>query len=161
MRTRQEGSSLEFSSWNPGRRGGGRGPLVLVCDDSEPIRRLIRINLELDGFDVAEATDGRDAMTLARRHQAPGSRRRHPRRLMEPRDGWWTIAAIRADPRLADIPVVMVTASVQVHDRVQAAASGFDAFVSKPFDPVELVGVVSHLAAQGRGWYDAPIEFGG
>ncbi len=134
----------------------GCGPLVLVCDDSEPIRRLIRINLELDGFVVEEATDGRAALQrlIDAEHKTPDVIVLDA--FMEPHDGWWAIAAIRSHPRLAQVPCVMVTASVQVHDRIQAAESGFDGFVSKPFDPDGLVDVVSRLAEQGRGWYDAP-----
>jgi CheY-like chemotaxis protein len=130
------------------------GPLVLVCDDSERIRRLIRINLELDDFVVAEATDGREAVTWLIDEANPVPAVITLDASMEPRDGWWAVAAIRANPRLAEIPCVMVTASVQVHDRVQAHESGFDAFISKPFDPVELVRVISHLARSGRGWYE-------
>ena len=132
------------------------GPVVLVVDDSEPIRRLIRINLELDGFVVHEVTDGRAALQwlINPAHGTPGVIVMDA--FMEPEDGWWAIAAIRAHPRLAGVPCVLVTASVQVHDRVQARESGFDAFVAKPFDPVELVAAVSHLAGAGRGWYGPP-----
>ena len=75
---------------------------------------------------------------------------------MTPRDGWWTIAQIRADPRLAHIAVIMVTASVQQHDRVQAQGSGLDAFVSKPFDPDHLIELVSGFMAEGQGALTAP-----
>ncbi len=132
------------------------GPVVLVVDDSEPIRRLIRINLELDGFVVHEVTDGRAALQwlINPEHDTPNVMVIDA--FMKPEDGWWAIAAVRAHPRLAVVPCVLVTASVQVHDRVQARESGFDAFISKPFDPVELVEVVSHLASAGRGWYGPP-----
>jgi CheY-like chemotaxis protein len=69
---------------------------------------------------------------------------------MSPRDGWWAISCIRADERLAEIPVVMVTASVQHHDRVMAEESGLDAFVSKPFDPDHLIELVRGYMAEGR-----------
>ncbi len=75
---------------------------------------------------------------------------------MSPRDGWWTISQIRADPRLAPIAVIMVTASVQQHDRVQAQGSGLDAFVSKPFDPDHLIELVSGFMAEGRAHSPAP-----
>ena len=76
-------------------RGGG---LVLVCDDTEPIRRLIRMNLELDGYAVEEATDGE---ALLARLWAPGAELPGVIILdaqMEPRDGWWAISQIRSDP---------------------------------------------------------------
>ncbi|GAA4400655.1 hypothetical protein GCM10023168_09630 [Fodinibacter luteus] len=129
----------------------GLAPLVLVCDDTEPIRRLLRINLELAGFRVEEAADGHEAMA---RLIDPVAQRPAVIVLdseMAPYDGWWAIAAIRAHPRLDPVPVVLVTASVMHHDAPGATDAGFDAFVSKPFDPDELVEAVSRLAEDGRG----------
>jgi CheY-like chemotaxis protein len=122
----------------------------MVCDDTEQIRRLIRLNLELEGYDVLEAADGQELLdSLAGSAELPGVITLDAQ--MAPRDGWWAIAQIRADERLRHIPVVMVTASVQQHDRVQAQSSGLDAFVPKPFDPDKLVEVVGGLMARGRG----------
>ena len=132
-----------------------RGGLVYVCDDTEQIRRLIRVNLELEGYEVRVARDGEEL--IAALHQLdplPGVVTIYAQ--MSPRDGWWTISQIRADPRLADIPVIMVTASVQQHDRVQAQGSGLDAFVSKPFDPDHLIELVSGFMAEGRAHSPAP-----
>src|SRR6476469_740144 len=111
------------------------GGLVMVCDDTEQIRRLIRLNLELEGYVVEEAADGGMLLDRLRvrlqRGTLPGVITLDAH--MSPRDGWWAIARIRADERLAHIPVVMVTASVQQQDRDQAEGAGLDAFVSKPF----------------------------
>jgi len=135
-----------------------RGGLVMVCDDTEQIRRLIRLNLELEGYVVEEATDGGMLLDRLRvrlqRGALPGVITLDAH--MSPRDGWWAIARIRADDRLAHIPVVMVTASVQQHDRVQAQGSGLDAFVSKPFDPEHLIELVSGFMAEGRAHSPAP-----
>ena len=131
-----------------------RGGLVIVCDDTEQIRRLIRLNLELEGFAVEEATDGSALLERLQHADLPGVITLDAQ--MSPRDGWWAIARIRADARLADIPVVMVTASVQQHDRVQASESGLDAFVSKPFDPEHLIELVQGFMAAGRGHRPAP-----
>lgn len=125
-------------------------PLVLVCDDIDSIRTIIRINLELEGFDVLEASDGHEAMShlIDPSTQVPDVivlDAQTPRR-----DGWWAIAAIRAHPRLVGVPTVLVTASTTEHDRSAAALAGFDAFIGKPFDPVTLVDVISRLAAHGR-----------
>ncbi len=128
---------------------GGTG-WVLVCDDTVSIRLLIRINLELAGFEVLEATDGESALALLRRH-----RDRLPSVLildaqMRPMDGWGAIAEIRADPDLSDLPVVMVTAALQQHEKERSVTAGVDAFVAKPFEPEELVELVAGLAASGR-----------
>lgn len=125
-------------------------PLVLVCDDIEPIRRLVRINLELAGFDVEEASDGHEAMARLIDPDRPRPSVIVLDSDMAPYDGWWAIAAIRSHPRLDPVPVLLVTGSVVAHDAPEASGAGFDGFISKPFDPEDLVAVVSRLAAAGR-----------
>ena len=133
-----------------GTGSGGRAPRVLVCDDTEPIRRLLRINLELAGFAVEEAADGHEAMARLIDPELPPPDVIVLDSEMAPYDGWWAIAAIRSHPRLDAVPVILVTGSVVAHDAPEADGAGFDAFVAKPFDPDELVEVVSRLAAAGR-----------
>ena len=132
-----------------------RGGLIYVCDDTEQIRRLIRLNLELEGYDVEEQADGEELLErLATTDELPDVITLDAQML--PRDGWWAISRIRADQRLSHIPVVMVTASVQQQDRVQAEGSGLDAFVAKPFDPLQLIDIVRGFMAAGRGRSSAP-----
>lgn len=134
-----------------GTRGpGGPAPRVLVCDDTEPIRRLLRINLELAGFAVEEAADGHEAMARLIDPELPPPDVIVLDSEMAPYDGWWAIAAIRSHPRLDPVPVLLVTGSVVAHDAPEANDAGFDAFLSKPFDPDELVAAVSRLAEAGR-----------
>jgi CheY-like chemotaxis protein len=123
---------------------------VLVCDDTESIRRLVRVNLELAGFEVDEALDGHEAMArlIAPDHLPPSVVVLDAQ--MTPYDGWWAIAAIRSHPRLDHVPVILVTAAAPSLDADEVLRSGFDGFVAKPFDPDELVAVVSRLAARGR-----------
>lgn len=133
-----------------GIEGPGRAPLVLICDDTEPIRRLVRINLELAGYEVEEAADGHEAMA-----RLIDPLRDPPAVIvldsqMGPYDGWWTIAAIRAHPRLDKVPVLLLTAAVMAHSAPEASDAGFDAFLPKPFDPDALVATVSRLAAGVR-----------
>ncbi len=128
----------------------GAPPWVLVCDDTVSIRLLIRINLELAGFEVREAGDGEGALALLR-----ATRDRPPAVLildaqMRPMDGWEAIAEIRSDPELHDLPVVMVTAALQQRERERSVAAGVDAFVAKPFEPEALVDLVGALATSGR-----------
>jgi CheY-like chemotaxis protein len=133
----------------PVRAASGTG-WILVCDDTASIRLLLRINLELAGFEVLEAADGQAALDLLDRN---------PDRLpavvlldaqMSPLDGWGAVAAIRNNPELAHLPVVMVTASLQQQERQRSVAVGVDAFVAKPFEPEALVDLVSGLAVSGR-----------
>jgi len=127
-----------------------RAGWVLVCDDTESIRLLLRINLELAGFETIEATDGEAALALL---QAAGDNMPSVVILdaqMSPRDGWWTIRQIRRTPELAELPVVMVTAALQQHERARAGGADLDAFVGKPFDPDALIELVQGFADEGR-----------
>jgi CheY-like chemotaxis protein len=128
--------------------GGGRR--VLVCDDTEQIRRLIRINLELDGYEVVEAVDGQEALDILQDMTQPLPDVITLDVIMPRRDGWWTVSTIRADPRLAPIPIVMVTASAQAEDRAQAERATVDEFVTKPFDPGDLLTKIAALAEGHR-----------
>ena len=123
---------------------------VHVCDDTASIRLFIRINLEQARFEVLEAGDGQAPHHLIDRN---------PDRLpavilldaqMTPLDGWGAVAAIRGDPALAHLPVVMVTASLQQREKERSIAAGVDAFVAKPFEPEDLVDLVGDLAVSGR-----------
>ncbi|CAN5625703.1 hypothetical protein BH24ACT11_BH24ACT11_01330 [soil metagenome] len=117
-------------------------PLILVVDDQLSLRGLIRVNLELEGFAVVEAVDGVDCLEQARR--------RRPdlitMDIVMPRlDGLATAAELRADPALCDVPIVMVTTSGQPQDLQRARAAGVEAYLTKPYDPDELVETVQRL----------------
>lgn len=123
---------------------GADAPRVLVCDDTAQIRVLVRLNLELEGYAVEEASDGIEAIARLR---ADG-----PRvdvvtvdALMPRQDGWATVTMIRGDPALSDLIVVMVTASTQRTDYARALRVGVDDFVAKPFEPEQLIALVGRL----------------
>jgi CheY-like chemotaxis protein len=116
---------------------------VLVVDDDEVIRQLIAVNLQLEGFEVSTAVDGQDC--LEKVHTV----RPHVITLdiMMPRlDGWVTAVKLREDPATQDIKVVMITARAQDHDIRRGHEIGVDAYVTKPFDPNELIRTVRELA---------------
>lgn len=120
---------------------------ALVVDDSRVIRELIAVNLELEGFEVTTAGDGESALELATELQP------HVITLdvMMPRlNGFETVSRLRQDPRTAGIPVVMVTGRAQSADLERGEEVGVEAYLTKPFEPAELVDVVSRLARQGR-----------
>ena len=128
--------------------GPARPARVLVVDDTPQIRMLLRLNLALEGHHVEEAADGESC--LERLRADPPVDVLVIDALMGPVDGWATTAALRADPALEDLPVLMVTASVQAHHRARAAEVGVDVFVAKPFEPADVVEAVAVLAARGR-----------
>jgi CheY-like chemotaxis protein len=120
---------------------------VLVVDDSPAIRDLIAVNLRLEGYDVRTADDGQAALELLAGWRPDVV----TLDVVMPRlDGFATLEALRADPATADLPVVLVTGRAQAADRARGEELGADAFVSKPFEPAELVAVVGGLARSGR-----------
>lgn len=126
-------------------RASGR---VLVVDDNKVIRQLIRVNLELEGFEVVTAADGVECLDVV--HQVRPDAVTLD--VVMPRlDGVRTAARLRADPRTRDLPLAIVSACTQYE--VEAGFdAGVDAFLSKPFEPAELVGLVRQLVERrGRG----------
>jgi CheY-like chemotaxis protein len=120
---------------------------VLVVDDSEAIRQLIAVNLELEGYDVRRAADGLEALEVAARWRPDVV----TLDMVMPRlDGLATCARLRADPATAGVAVVMVTGRAQAADRDRGEAAGVDAYLTKPFEPAELVATVARLAATGH-----------
>lgn len=124
-------------------------PSVLVVDDTASIRFLIRTNLELAGYEVAEAVDGVDCLEILARPDALPDLITVD--VMMPRlDGVATVAAIRAAERTRDIAVVMVTTQGHPADIQRATQAGVDAYVTKPFDPDFLVQTVGEVLDQTR-----------
>ena len=116
---------------------------VLVVDDDDVIRQLIRINLELEGFEVTSAVDGQDCLDKA----AAVNPVVITLDIMMPRmDGWETASRLRADPGTAGIKVVLLSARAQDADRQRGDRLGVDAYLTKPFDPDDLIETVRRLA---------------
>jgi CheY-like chemotaxis protein len=127
---------------------------VLVVDDDPVIRRLITINLELEGFDVTEAVDGQDALeAVATRTPAVVVLDVAMPRL----DGLATTAALRADPATSDIKIVIVSARAQQADVRRGIDAGADAYLTKPFEPEVLIRCVRELA-ETAATEDAPLR---
>jgi CheY-like chemotaxis protein len=118
---------------------------VLVVDDDEVIRQLIAVNLQLEGFEVATAVDGQDCLEKVRAVRPDVI----TLDIMMPRlDGWVTAVRLREDPETAEIKVVMITARAQDHDIQRGHEIGVDAYVTKPFDPNDLIRTVRELAGK-------------
>ena len=117
-------------------------PKVLVCDNEEALRALVRGALELGDYEIVEAHDGDQSVELARScdpdlivldMMMPG------------RTGLEVLAELRAEDRFAETPVVMLTARAQAQDRLAAVEAGVSRFLPKPFSPLELASVVEEL----------------
>ncbi|MFE2878879.1 response regulator [Streptomyces roseus] len=114
---------------------------VLVVDDNKVIRQLIRVNLELEGFEVVTANDGAECLDIVHR-VCPDVITLD---VVMPRlDGFGTAARLRADRRTRHLPLAIVSACTQ-HEVEAGIAAGVDAFLAKPFEPAELVRVVRRL----------------
>jgi two-component system, OmpR family, alkaline phosphatase synthesis response regulator PhoP len=109
---------------------------ILVVDDDKQITRLVRTYLEQAGFQVLVAYDGEAALHAIRRERPdlvvldlmlPG------------RDGREVTRIVRADPDLATLPIVMLTARVEDVDKIVGLEIGADDYIAKPFNPAEVV----------------------
>ncbi|MFE3453457.1 response regulator transcription factor [Nonomuraea sp. NPDC059194] len=120
---------------------------VLVVDDDEVIRQLIAVNLTLEGFEVATASDGQDCLDRVMDVMPDVI----TLDVMMPRlDGWETASRLRAEEGTAHIKVALITARAQESDRRRGLGIGVDAYLTKPFDPAELIQVVRELAVRAR-----------
>jgi len=120
------------------------GERVLVVDDDAVIRQLICVNLELEGFEVHTAEDGQDALDKVRDVDPVVV----TLDIMMPRlDGWETAERLRNDPETAHVKVILLSARAQEADVRRGKGIGVDAYLTKPFDPDELIDAVRRLAA--------------
>ena len=115
---------------------------VLVVEDDPGILRQIAFNLEAHGYNVETAMTGLQALKLLMHHR--------PDLLitdvmMPEMDGNELVSSVRADADLADLPVIMLTARSQDEDMMQGYHSGTDLYLTKPFNPAELVTFVKRI----------------
>jgi two-component system, cell cycle response regulator DivK len=112
---------------------------VLLVEDNEKNMKLVRDVLTASGYSTLEATTGGRAMELAREH-APNLV------LMDIRlpdiDGVEALGRFRADARTASIPVLALTAQAMEGDRERFLAAGFDGYISKPVNILDLLAAV-------------------
>jgi DNA-binding response OmpR family regulator len=115
---------------------------VLVADDDTDILRFVAINLRLEGFQVVTAQDGPDALAKA-------VAIRPDLVLLDVRmpgiDGYTICARMRADARLAEIPVIIVTANYGTAEVEAARRAGADDFLVKPFLPATLLDMAKNM----------------
>ena len=126
---------------------------ILVVDDDREIVRLLRAYLEQNGFEVLTAYDGERALHILRRERPDLV----VLDLMLPdRDGWEVTRIVRSDPNLAGTPIIMLTARVEDHDKIVGLELGADDYVTKPFNPREVVARVRAVLRRAQGEPAAP-----
>ena len=116
---------------------------MLVVDDEAVIRQLIAINLELEGFEVHQAADGLDALAKARELDPDVVTLDV---MMPGLDGIATAHRLRADPATRRARIVLISARTRPDDVRRGQDAGADAYVTKPFDPDDVVAAVRRLS---------------
>jgi len=120
---------------------------ILITEDQADICKLIRMTLEFGDFEIHEAHDGETGLNMARAIQPslmlldvmmPG--------LL---DGYQVCQRIKQDPNLAHIKIIMLTARGQASDIAMGEAAGADAYLVKPFSPLELIDRVEGMTGAG------------
>ena len=117
-------------------------PLVLCADDDEDILSLVSLRLQRAGFQVATASDGEEAVRVARA--------RRPALavldvMMPKRTGYEVLAELRGDEALRGTKVILLSARVQEGDVARGLDAGADAYLAKPFKAQDLVTKVEEL----------------
>jgi DNA-binding response OmpR family regulator len=122
---------------------------ILIVDDEPPILDLVRFTLEDADVRVVEASDGAEALLLARQIKPDLV-------LLDvqmPRlDGLEVCRQLRLEPALARTPIVMLTAAGQEADRARGREAGADEYLTKPFSPLALLALVEALVPETRSW---------
>jgi diguanylate cyclase (GGDEF)-like protein len=128
----------------------GERPLVLVGEDSLVVREVLRWHLEAHGFEIVETADGEEAVRLAAS--------RPPSVILlgvelGGIDGFEALARLKADPALADTPVLFITGHTETRDLVEGLKLGAHDYLRKPFEPAEVIARV-RAAARLKGLQD-------
>jgi two-component system alkaline phosphatase synthesis response regulator PhoP len=131
----------------------GQMTRVLVIDDEAPIRLLCRVNLEAEGMEVLEASDGPSGLEAART-EAPDVILLDV--MMPALDGWRVAEQLLDDESTQNIPIIFLTARAEFRDRARGLDIGGVDYVTKPFNPLELASLVNEMLERiERGERDA------
>jgi DNA-binding response OmpR family regulator len=120
-------------------------PVILIADDDPEILTMLGIRLSKKGYQVLEAVDGNQTLSLARKHKPdlvlldvmmPG------------KNGWEVAKELRSDDTFAHVGIVMLTAIGEKVNEMTSPLYGADAYVDKPFDFTELEAKIKHVLDQ-------------
>jgi two-component system OmpR family response regulator len=117
---------------------------IMVVDDEDHIRELVRLYLDDEGFDIIEKSNGAQALQYAENHPVDLI----ILDIMMPKmDGWTLCKELR---EITEIPILMITSKGESEDKIKGFRLGTDDYLVKPFDPVELVLRVKALLKRYR-----------
>ena len=115
---------------------------LLIADDEDGVRSLVRMTLEAETYEILEARDGDEALAVAREHRPelmfldvmmPGS------------SGVEVCRTLKSEAATSGITIIMLTAQAQERDREDGMAAGADDYFTKPFSPVNLLSKVEQV----------------
>lgn len=120
---------------------------LLIADDEQGVRRLVRMTLESESYEIVEARDGAEALALAREHK--------PELMfldvmMPEMSGVEVCETLKSEPDTAGITIIMLSAKAQDTDRDAGNAAGADDYFTKPFSPVALLTKVDEVLNSRR-----------
>ena len=124
------------------------GHRVLVVEDEPENRLFIGLMLRTEGYDVLEAEDGPTAFEILSREHAPELILLDV--MMPGWNGWQVFEKLRQNPQWARIPVVMLTALAQRSDVERAVSLGVDGYLTKPFEPADLIHTIEETLSRKR-----------
>jgi len=115
---------------------------IFVVDDEPNLLELIKVNLEAGGFEVAVASSGPKAIEFLKDYSPDAI-------ILDGRlpgmDGWEICRIIKADERMKAVPVIFLSSATQKSDIQRAQDAGCGCFISKPFDPLNLIEVLETM----------------
>src|SRR5918997_1347643 len=117
---------------------------ILVVDDDQVIQQLLKVNLELEGYAVEVASDGEEALVLFDRFRPDLVLLD----IMMPKLDGWEVARRLAGTTGGPVPIVLLSARAQESDVQKGNDLGVAAYVTKPFDPIQLLHLVAGIIAQ-------------
>ena len=121
------------------------GVRILIVEDEANIVESVSFILRRAGHEVSSVADGDTALARLRSAHAPALVILDV--MLPKRNGFEVLKAVKSDPRLGAIRVIMLTATAQAHDRARAEEAGADAYITKPFSNRDLVAQVQRLCA--------------
>ncbi len=115
---------------------------ILICDDDPAILRVLQVNLEVEGYETLLAHHGEEALQIANAEKPDLI----ILDIMMPRlDGYETVERLKAADETKKIPVIFLSAKAQQSDIERGKAYGVEDYITKPFDPMDLIDTVERL----------------
>ena len=124
---------------------------ILTCDDEKHIVRLIQVNLERQGYEVITAFNGAECLEKVKEDR--------PDLIvldvmMPEMTGFEVLDILKKDPETESIPIIMLTARAQDSDVLRGWQSGVECYLTKPFNPMELIAFVKRIFSMEEGVAD-------